>query len=332
MTAKRFANNIKDMVADGFSGFCKAHADLLIASQSPRFAARRDGPVMGKVALVSGGGSGHEPLHIGYVGRGMLDATCPGEIFTSPTPDQILAAAQAAHGGKGVLFIVKNYDGDVMNFEMAAEMLEMPNASLVISDEVVPKHSGPAGARRGMAGTVIIEKIVGAAAEAGASLEDCLELGQRINQTTRSMGVALTSCVMPAAAHPTFDIDDDEVELGVGIHGEPGRRRQKLTHAQGLIEPIANAICSSLGAKPGDQVLLHVNGFGGTPLLELYLVFDVAENLCRARGLSLARSLVGNYTTCLDMAGCSITLSRMDDELLRLWDAPVHTPVLRWGC
>lgn len=332
MTAKRFANNISDMVAEGFSGFCKAHAHLVKASHSPRYVTRRQSPVRGKVALVSGGGSGHEPLHIGYVGRGMLDATCPGEIFTSPTPDQILAAAQAAHGGAGVLFMVKNYDGDVMNFEMAAEMLELPNASLIISDETAPEDSGPATARRGMAGTVIIEKLVGAAAEAGADLQACLELGRRVNQTTRSMGVALTSCQVPGARQPTVAIGDDEVELGVGIHGEPGRRRQKLTSAQGLLEPILNDICADLAPKAGDQVLLHINGLGGTPLLELYLVYQEAERLCRAKGLTVARSLVGNYTTCLDMAGCSVTLSKMDGELLRLWDAPVHTPVLRWGC
>lgn len=332
MAAKRFANKIEDMVADGFDGFCRANSHLVSAHHNPRFVVRKDSPVRGKVALVSGGGSGHEPLHIGYVGLGMLDAACPGEIFTSPTPDQIIKAANNVDGEKGILFIVKNYDGDVMNFEMASEMMTREHLSLVISDEVAPEGGGSSSVRRGMAGTLIVEKMVGASAEAGADLKTCQSIGLKANQATRSMGVALTSCVVPAAKQPTFEIDNDEVELGVGIHGEPGRLRKKFIDADGLIEPIVAEICSDLSVKKGDRILLHVNGFGGTPLMELYLVYQVAEALCRDKGINAIRSLVGNHTTCLDMAGCSITITRLDEELLGLWDAPVHTASLRWGC
>jgi dihydroxyacetone kinase-like protein len=287
--------------------------------------------VRGKVALISGGGSGHEPLHAGFVGYGMLDAACPGQVFTSPTPDQMLAAAEAVDGGAGILFIVKNYTGDVMNFEMAAEMAPGEHASVLTNDDVAVEDSTYTTGRRGVAGTVVVEKIVGAAAEGGADLAACKALGDRVNDGTRSMGVALTSCTVPAAGGPTFQIGDDEVEMGVGIHGEPGRKRVKLAAADAIAEEMIGAICHTLEPRSGDRVLLFLNGFGATPLMELYLMYQAAARLCADRGLTIARSLVGNYTTSLDMAGCSLTLTRLDDQLMELWDAPVHTPALRWG-
>jgi phosphoenolpyruvate---glycerone phosphotransferase subunit DhaK len=300
-------------------------------ARSPTYVARADAPVKGKVALISGGGSGHEPLHAGFVGHGMLDAACPGEIFTSPTPDQVVAAGEAVDGGAGILLIVKNYSGDVMNFEMAAEMLVGEQATVLINDDVAVEDSTYTTGRRGVAGTVIVEKIVGAAAEAGAGLAACRALGDRVNRATGSMGVALTSCTVPAAGRPTFEIGEDEMEMGVGIHGEPGRKRVPLARADAIAEEMLDAICPSIEAKAGEPMLLLVNGFGGTPLMELYLMYNAAARQCRARGLEAARALVGNYTTSLDMAGCSLTLTRLDDELIRFWDAPVHTAGLRWG-
>lgn len=334
---KKFVNDVEDILTESLRGFAAAHPDLVEIHFSPTFVTRArgpaaGGPVKGKVALISGGGSGHEPLHAGFVGRGMLDAACPGEVFTSPTPDQMLAAAEAADGGAGVLFIVKNYAGDVMNFEMATEMFAGENASIVIDDDVAVEDSTYTTGRRGVAGTVIVEKIVGAAAEAGADLAACTALGQRVNKAAGSMGVALTSCTVPAAGTPTLDIGEDEMEMGVGIHGEPGRRRVKLAAADAIAEEMIGAITAGLAAGSGDRVLLMVNGFGGTPLMELYLMYDAAARLCAGKGLEIARSLVGNYTTSLEMAGCSITLVALDDEMTRLWDAPVQTAALRWGC
>ena len=329
---KKFANKIDDILTESLRGFAAAHADIVRLNESPAYVARAGAPVMGKTALISGGGTGHEPLHAGFVGTGMLHAACPGQVFTSPTPDQMLAAAEAVDGGGGVLFIVKNYSGDVMNFEMAAEMYGGTHASILINDDVAVEDSSFTTGRRGVAGTVIVEKIVGAAAEEGADLAACATLGERVNAATRSMGVALTSCTVPAAGKPTFDIGDDEMEMGVGIHGEPGRRRVKLVNADAIAEEIVGAIVGDLVPKRGEDVLLHVNGFGGTPQMELYLMYHAAEKLCQDKGLEIARSLVGNYTTSLDMAGCSITLTRLDDEMMRLWDAPVHTAGLRWGC
>jgi dihydroxyacetone kinase-like protein len=329
---KKLINAVENVLRESLDGFAAAHADLVKVAHAPTYVMRADAPVAGKVALISGGGSGHEPLHAGFVGRGMLHAACPGEVFTSPTPDQMLAAAQAVDGGAGVLFIVKNYSGDVMNFEMAAEMLPGEHATVLTNDDVAVEGSTYSTGRRGVAGTVIVEKIVGAAAEAGLDLAACELQGDRVNAATGSMGVALTSCTVPAAGKPTFELGEDEIEMGVGIHGEPGRRRVKLAQADAIAEEMIGAICKSIEPKRGQPVLLLVNGFGGTPLMELYLMYHAAAKQCGAKGLEIARALVGNYTTSLEMAGCSLTLTRLDDELIRLWDAPVLTAALRWRC
>jgi phosphoenolpyruvate---glycerone phosphotransferase subunit DhaK len=328
---KKLINAVDDVLRESLEGFALAHADLVTVAHAPTFVARAGAPTAGKVALISGGGSGHEPLHAGFVGYGMLHAACPGEVFTSPTPDQMVAAAEATSGGAGVLFIVKNYSGDVMNFEMAAEMVAGESATVLTNDDVAVEDSTWTSGRRGVAGTVVVEKIVGAAAEAGADLAACQALGERVNRATGSMGVALTSCTVPAAGGPTFALGEGEMEMGVGIHGEPGRRRVPLASADAIADEMIGAICGSLEPRPGDPLLLLVNGFGGTPLMELYLVYRSARRLCEARGLVVARSLVGNWTTSLEMAGCSLTLTRLDDELIGWWDAPVHTPALRWG-
>ena len=330
---KKLINGIDDILSESLTGFGHAHSDILTVNLDPKFVTRADAPQAGKVALLSGGGSGHEPLHAGFVGRGMLAAACPGEVFTSPTPDQMLAAAEAVNGGAGVLFIVKNYSGDVMNFEMAAEMagdMGIEVASVITNDDVAVENSTFTQGRRGVAGTVVVEKIVGAAAEEGMSLEDCKALGERVNAATGSMGVALTSCTVPAAGSPTFDIGDAELELGVGIHGEPGRERIALESADRIATTIVDAICESLQPASGEEVLLFVNGMGGTPQMELYLMYHATSRLCDERGLKIGRSLVGNYCTSLEMQGCSITLTKLDDDTRRFWDAPVHTAALRW--
>jgi dihydroxyacetone kinase-like protein len=328
---KKLINAVDDVLTESLAGFAAAHHDLVRVAHDPTFVMRAHGPVKGKVALISGGGSGHEPLHAGFVGYGMLDAACPGQVFTSPTPDQMLAAAQAVDGGAGILFIVKNYTGDVMNFEMAAEMLAGDQASVLTNDDVAVEGSTYTTGRRGVAGTVVVEKIVGAAAEAGADLAALKALGDRVNAATGSIGLALTSCTVPAAGRPTFAIGADEMEMGVGIHGEPGRKRMKLAAADAIAKGMIGAICDALAPGSGERVLLFVNGFGATPLMELYLMYHAAARRCEGRKLSIARSLVGNYTTSLDMAGCSLTVTRLDDQLIELWDAPVHTPGLRWG-
>lgn len=330
---KKLINAVDDVLNESLSGFGAAHGDILKVNLDPKFVTRADAPISGKVALLSGGGSGHEPLHAGFVGTGMLSAACPGEVFTSPTPDQMLAAAEAVNGGAGVLFIVKNYSGDVMNFEMAAEMagdMGIEVASVVTNDDVAVEDSTFTQGRRGVAGTVVVEKIVGAAAEAGLALGDCQALGARVNSATGTMGVALTSCTVPAAGSPTFDIGEGEMEIGVGIHGEPGRERVALQSADAIAKTIVDAICESLAPSQDDRVLLLVNGMGGTPLMELYLMYHAAARLCAARGIEIARSLVGNYCTSLDMQGCSISLTKLDDEMADYWDAPVHTAALRW--
>ncbi|MFO1417098.1 MAG: dihydroxyacetone kinase subunit DhaK [Methylotetracoccus sp.] len=327
---KKLINSPESALDESLRGFAAAHADIVRLNIDPRFLARAQATRPGKVALISGGGSGHEPLHGGFVGRGMLDAACPGQVFTSPTPDQMLGAAAAVEAGAGVLFIVKNYAGDVMNFEIAAEMLECATLSVLVHDDVSLPETGGMG-RRGVAGTTIVERIAGAAAEAGADLETCRSIAERVAGQTASMGVALSSCTVPALGKPTFDIGDDEIELGVGIHGERGRARVRMSSASDIVEQIASTIDAALG--PGRHpVLLHVNGFGATPSMELYVVYELARRFWESRGTKIVRSLVGNYTTSLDMAGCSITLSIMDDELLRLWDSPIHTAALHWGC
>jgi dihydroxyacetone kinase-like protein len=329
---KKLMNAPETLLAESLRGFATAHADIVKLNAAPVFVTRKNGPKRGKVALISGGGSGHEPLHAGFVGRGMLDAACPGQVFTSPTPDQMAAAADAVDGGAGVLFIVKNYAGDVMNFEMGADMASVVTASVITNDDVAVENSTFTTGRRGVAGTVVVERIVGAAAEEGVDLDACRKLGERVNGAIRSMGVALSSCTVPAAGKPTFTLGEDEMELGVGIHGEPGRRRVKLARAEEIATTMLDAIGADLQPKEGAPLLLLVNGFGGTPLMELYLMYDAARRWCEGKHLSIARSLVGNYTTSLEMAGCSLTLCRLDDELLRLWDAPIHTAALRWGC
>ncbi len=330
---KKLINGVEDVLTESLLGFADAHADLLKVNLDPKYVVRADAPLAGKVALLSGGGSGHEPLHAGFVGKGMLTVACPGEVFTSPTPDQMLAATESANGGAGVLFIVKNYSGDVMNFEMAAEMasdMDVEIATVLINDDVAVEDSTFTQGRRGVAGTVVVEKIVGAAAEAGMALSDCKALGDRVNAATGTMGVALSSCTVPAAGTPTFELGAGEMEVGVGIHGEPGRERRSLQSADDIARTIVDAICDWLAPESGERVLLLVNGMGGTPQMELYLVYHAAARLCQERGIEIARSLVGNYCTSLDMQGCSVTLTKLDDEMLGYWDAPVHTAALRW--
>ncbi len=328
---KKLMNRVEDVLTESLRGFGAAHADIVAVNFEPTFVMRKAGPKSGKVALISGGGSGHEPMHAGFVGYGMLDAACPGQVFTSPTPDQMLAAAQAMDGGAGVLFIVKNYAGDVMNFEMAGEMSGGPLETVLTNDDVAVESSLHSQGRRGVAATVIVEKMVGAAAEKGADLAACKALGERINAASGTMGVALTSCTVPAAGTPTFTLGEDELEMGVGIHGEPGRKRVAMMSADAIAEETIAAICNEIAPASGQEVLLLVNGMGGTPLLELYGMYDAASRQCAGRGLTIARSLVGNYCTSLEMAGCSITLTKLDDEMKAMWDAPVHTAAMRWG-
>jgi phosphoenolpyruvate---glycerone phosphotransferase subunit DhaK len=327
---KKLINAVEDVVSESLAGFCAAHSDIVRMGDAAPFVQRRN-KKPGKVALVSGGGSGHEPLHSGFIGHGMLDAACPGQVFTSPTPDLILAAAAAADNGGGVLFIVKNYEGDVMNFDMAREMAEGSVATVVTDDDVAVEKSTFSTGRRGVAGTLVVEKIVGAAAEEGRDLAALKTLGDRVNAATRSIGIALTSCTVPAAGKPTFEIADDEMEIGVGIHGEPGRRRVKLKPAAEIAAEMVHAVTADLGARARGEAILVINGFGATPLSELYLMYDAVRRLLEPAGTIVARSLVGNFVTSLDMAGCSVTVSMLDEEMKRLWDAPVHTPALRWG-
>ena len=331
---KKLINGVDTVLTESLDGFCAAHADIVALGEEHKFVRRR-ALKPGKVALISGGGSGHEPLHAGFVGHGMLDAACPGQVFTSPTPDQMLAAADAVDQGAGVLYIVKNYEGDVMNFEMAAEMASDLGGGAVMTvltnDDVAVENSDFSTGRRGVAGTLVVEKVVGAAAEAGADLAACKALGDRVNERTRSMGIALTSCTVPAAGKPTFDIGADEMEMGVGIHGEPGRRRVSLMPASEIAGEMVGAILEDFGAAASGDCLLLVNGFGATPAMELYLMYREARTRLEGRGLSITRSLVGNYVTSLDMAGCSITVTLLDDEIAGYWDAPVHTAALRWG-
>ena len=331
---KKLINNVDDVVRESLAGLAAAHADLVRVEYDPAVVVRADAPVQGKVGIVSGGGSGHEPMHGGFVGIGMLDAACPGDVFTSPTPDQMEAATKAVDGGAGVLHIVKNYTGDVMNFEMAAEMAQAEGVNVeavVIDDDVAVQDSLWTAGRRGVGATVLAEKICGAAAERGDDLKTVADLCRKVNANARSMGMALTSCTVPAAGKPTFEIGDDEMEIGIGIHGEPGRERMAIKSAHEIVNMMAEAIVTDLPFSSGDNVIAMVNGMGGTPLIELYLVYNELNEFLKDKGITIARKLVGNYITSLDMAGCSITLLKADDELLQLWDAPVHTPALRWG-
>ena len=331
---KKLINKPEDVVREALQGMELAHPDLLRVSYEPNYIVRADAPVQGKVALVSGGGSGHEPMHGGFVGAGMLDAACPGEVFTSPTPDQMEAATKAVNGGAGVVHIVKNYTGDVMNFEMAADLCRAEGIdveSVLVDDDVAVQDSLYTAGRRGVGTTVLLEKIAGAAAEERRSLKEVADIAREVNANGRSMGMALTSCTVPAAGKPTFEIGDDEIEIGIGIHGEPGRERTKLKPAAEIVEIMATAVVDDVPFDQGDQVLAFVNGMGGTPLIELYIVYNEVAKFLKGRGITIARNLIGSYITSLEMAGYSITLLKLSDELIRLWDAPVKTPGLRWG-
>ena len=331
-TVKKFLNNPEDIVPESLAGLAAAHPDLVRVDFENQIVIRKEAPVKGKVALVSGGGSGHEPLHGGFVGLGMLDAACPGAVFTSPVPDQMLAATKAVDGGAGVIHIVKNYTGDVMNFKLAAEEAadeDIEVESVLTNDDVAVEDSLYTAGRRGTGATVLVEKIAGAKAEAGGSLAEVAAVARKVNDQARSFGVALTSCATPGSA-PTFDIGPDEMEFGVGIHGEPGRRREKIRSAAEIVAEMSEAILGDLEPASGSNVLAFVNGLGGTPQIELYVIYNELTKQLEERGLTATRSLVGNYITSLEMAGVSITILVLDDELTELWDAPVHTPALRW--
>jgi len=355
---KKLINAVDDVVKEQLEGMALAHPDMLTVHYEPNFVVRADAPVKGKVALVSGGGSGHEPMHGGFVGMGMLDGACPGEVFTSPTPDQMYECAKAVDGGAGVLFLVKNYTGDVLNFETAAELAHADGIkvqSILIDDDVAVKDSLYTAGRRGVGTTVLAEKIVGAAAEAGYSLEQCADLCRKVNQYGRTMGMAITSCIVPAAGKPTFDLGDGEIEIGIGIHGEPGQKRVNMMSADEITEALALEIIDDgpysrtvrewdndngewvdkdLTDEPfqtGDEVIAFVNSMGGTPVSELYAVYRKLAEVCESKGIKIVRNLIGPYITSLEMQGCSITLLKADDEILKFWDAPVNTPGLRWG-
>ncbi|TFD89223.1 dihydroxyacetone kinase subunit DhaK [Cryobacterium serini] len=331
---KKLINDPKNVVNEAVAGFEMAHADIVRVSHDPVFILRADAPLRGKVGIVSGGGSGHEPLHGGFVGFGMLDAAVPGPVFTSPTPDPILAATQAVDGGAGVIHIVKNYTGDVLNFETAADLAAAEGIdvrAVIINDDVAVKDSLYTAGRRGVAGTVLVEKITGAAAERGDDLDAVVAVAEKVNSRVRTMGVALTPCVVPHAGEPSFTLADDEIEIGIGIHGEPGRERIKLEPADAIVDRLLGPILDDLPFANGDEALLFVNGMGGTPQIELYIVFRRAAEVLAERGITVTRSLVGNYTTSLEMAGASISVLKLDDELTALWDAPVQTSALRWG-
>jgi len=330
---KKLINDPADVVADALRGVAAAHPELRV-DLAQRIVVRGDAPRPGKVGLVSGGGSGHEPLHGGFVGLGMLDAACPGEVFTSPVPDQMLAATKAVDSGAGVVHIVKNYTGDVMNFQMAAELAAEDGAkveSVLVNDDVAVQDSLYTAGRRGTGATLTVEKVAGALAETGAELPSVAAVARKVNERSRSFGIALTAGTTPAAGRPTFDLGDDEIEMGIGIHGEPGRERRTIAPASELMDIATSAILDDMPFERGERAIVIVNGMGGTPQLELYVVFGEVHRILTARGIDIARNLVGSYVTSLDMAGCSLTVTKADDEILSLWDAPVRTPALRWG-
>ena len=355
---KKFINRPEDFVKQSLAGMAAAHKDLIKVNYEPTFVYRVDAPLQGKVGIISGGGSGHEPMHTGFVGRGMLDAACPGEVFTSPTPDQMLAATQQVNGGAGILYIVKNYSGDVMNFEMATELARSEDVralTIIIDDDVAVKDSLFTQGRRGVGTTVLAEKICGAAAEKGYDLQQIADLCKKVNLHSRSIGVALTSCTVPAKGTPTFALGDNQIELGIGIHGEPGIERVNIRSGDDITEILWRTLIDDTGYcrmmrewdesknewidvellnKPlqkGDRLLAYVNSMGGTPISELYLVYRKLAELCEMEGLQIVRNLIGPYMTSLEMQGCSITLLKLDEEMLQLWDAPVNTASLRWG-
>ncbi|MBW4095582.1 MAG: dihydroxyacetone kinase subunit DhaK [Acidobacteria bacterium] len=331
---KKLINDPQEVVDESVAGFGLAHADLVSINSDPLFVTRKERPAKPKVGLVSGGGSGHEPLHAGFVGLGMLDAAVPGPVFTSPTPDAIIPATQAADSGAGVVHIVKNYTGDVLNFETAAEMAAAEGIEIrtvLVNDDVAVEDSLYTAGRRGVAGTVLVEKIAGAAAERGDDLDAVAAVGQRVNDNVRTMGVALSACTVPHAGVPSFELADDEIEIGIGIHGEPGRHKIAMEPADGITDRLLEPILAELKLAAGDKVLLFVNGMGGTPLSELYIVYRHAVQVVEATGATVERNLVGNYITALEMQGCSISVLKLDAEMIELWDAPVNTPALRWG-
>ncbi|ARV62761.1 dihydroxyacetone kinase subunit DhaK [Nostocales cyanobacterium HT-58-2] len=355
---KKFINKPDDFVRESLEGLAAAHPDLVKVHYDPTFVYRADAPVNGKVAIISGGGSGHEPMHTGFVGMGMLDAACPGEVFTSPTPDQMLEAAKKVDGGAGILYIVKNYSGDIMNFEMATELARTDGIrvlSILIDDDVAVKDSLYTQGRRGVGTTVLAEKICGAAAQQGYDLQRLADLCRRVNLNGRSMGIALTSCTVPAKGTPTFELGHDEMEIGIGIHGEPGRQRLSVKSADEMTEMLALSMIEDSPysrtmrewdenqgewvdvelidplLEQGDKLLAFVNSMGGTPISELYIVYRKLAEICEKKGLQIVRNLIGPYITSLDMQGCSITLLKLDDEMIQLWDAPVKTTSLRWG-
>ena len=328
---KKFINSTDDFLKESLQGFGAAHKDIVTCYYDPNFIIRSKYTKKGKVALITGGGSGHEPMHGGFVGYGMLDAACPGFVFSSPSPDQMIAAIEKVDCGAGVLFIVKNYSGDIMNFQMATEMMTGPSETVLTNDDVAVEDSSFTTGRRGVAATIIVEKIVGSLAESGGSLEECKNLGNKVNKNSGSMGVAFSSCIVPAAGKPTFELRSDEMEFGVGIHGEPGRRRDKIKSAQEITNELLNAILEDLKPENKDEILLFVNGMGGTPISELYLIYDNAKKMLDNKKIKIARSLVGNYCTSLEMQGASITITKLDQELVNHWDTAVHTAGMRWG-
>jgi len=331
---KKLINDPRAVVDESVEGFGMAHADIVDVHPDPKFVVRKAAPVPGKVALVSGGGSGHEPLHAGFVGLGMLDAAVPGAVFTSPTPDQIIPATVAVDSGAGVVHIVKNYTGDVLNFETAAEMAQAEGVrvrSVLVNDDVAVEDSLYTAGRRGVGGTVLVEKIAGASAQRGDDLDAVTAIAERVVANVRTMGVALSGCTVPHAGTPSFELADDEIEIGIGIHGEPGRHRIAMESADAITDRLLEPVLEDLKVAEGDKVLLFVNGMGGTPLSELYIVYRRAAQVLAERGATAERSLVGNYVTSLEMQGCSVSVLRLDDEMTRLWDAPVHSAALRWG-
>jgi dihydroxyacetone kinase-like protein len=331
---KKLINDPRAVVDESVEGFGMAHADIVDVHPEPKYVIRKGAPVAGKVALISGGGSGHEPLHAGFVGLGMLDAAVPGAVFTSPTPDQIIPATVAVDSGAGVVHIVKNYTGDVLNFETAAEMAQAEGVhvrSVLVNDDVAVEDSLYTAGRRGVGGTVLVEKIAGASAQRGDDLDAVMAIAERVVANVRTMGVALSGCTVPHAGTPSFELAEDEIEIGIGIHGEPGRHKIAMEGADAITDRLLEPVLEDLGLASGDKVLLFVNGMGGTPQSELYIVYRRAAQVLAERGATVERSLVGNYVTSLEMQGCSVSVLRLDDELTRLWDAPVHTAALRWG-